>query len=222
MKAIIFDLDGTLIDSAPDIHAASAVVLKAEGLPPLPFEQVRGFIGNGVGVLISRVLAASDVEETPELHARMSQRFFEIYEAAVTLTELYPGVRELLDQLRADGFRLGVCTNKPLEATRAVLDHFGILDHFDMLVGGECLSVKKPDPMPLAHTIKSLGATNTLFVGDSEVDTETARAAGVDFALFTKGYRKAPIETLPHVLAFDHHAKLGDFIRERFGAVAAT
>ncbi|APX89095.1 phosphoglycolate phosphatase [Brevirhabdus pacifica] len=222
MKAIIFDLDGTLIDSAPDIHAASAVVLKAEGLPPLPFEQVRGFIGNGVGVLISRVIAASGVEETPELHARMSRRFYDIYESAVNLTELYPGVPALLERLQKRGFRLGVCTNKPIEATRAVLGHFDLLGRFDMLVGGECLPVKKPDPAPLQHTVRSLGATNILYVGDSEVDAETARAAGLDFALFTPGYRKAPVESLPHVLAFDHYDQLGRYIDKRFGVVEPT
>lgn len=201
MSAIIFDLDGTLIDSVPDIHAASVTVMEAEGMAPLTLDRVRGFIGNGVGVLVSHCIAAAGVAETPELHRRMTDRFLALYADQTGLTTLYPGTRAALQSLHEAGHLLGLCTNKPEAATRAVLDHFDLLPLFGALVCGDGPQPRKPDPAGLLHLADSLGG-GALYVGDSEVDAQTARRARLPFLLFTEGYRKVPVADLPHTAAF--------------------
>jgi phosphoglycolate phosphatase len=206
--AVIFDLDGTLIDSAPDIHAAANRVLRAEGLPEQSFAQVRGFIGRGVPHLIRQLLIAAGHGQDDARHARMTERFVAGYEDAVGLTRPYPGVAEALDTLRRAGHPLGICTNKPEAATRAVLAHLGLDGPFAVIVGGDSLAVRKPDPAPLHLAVARLGRPRAVFVGDSEVDAETAAAAGLPFLLFTEGYRKVPVDSLPQAGRFADHADL--------------
>lgn len=208
LPAIVFDLDGTLIDSAPDIHLTANKVFVNKGLQPLPFATVKGFIGNGVGVLVARLLAAQGQPDSGDLHAEMVSDFVNIYEEAVELTTLYPGVAKALDALEQRGHRLGICTNKPAAPAQAILRHFGLLEHFPVIIGGDSLPVRKPDPAPLHAAFAALGMGPGVFVGDSEVDAETAKAAGVPLALFTQGYRKAPVETLGARLVFDDFAAL--------------
>jgi phosphoglycolate phosphatase len=205
---LVFDLDGTLIDSAPQIHAAANSVFEAKGLPPFPQETVRGFIGNGVGVLVQRLMAHQGLPEDANLHAELVARFIDIYEEAFDLTALYPGVSTALPVLADLGHRLAICTNKPEGPTRAVLRHFGLLPLFPVIVGGDSLPQRKPDPAPLHAAIAAMGGGKALFVGDSEVDSETATTAGVPFALYTGGYRKAAPEALNAKLIFDDHAAL--------------
>jgi len=125
------------------------------------------------------------------------------YRGAVGLTVPYRGVPAALEVLAAAGHALGVCTNKPAEPARAVLAHVGLLDRFAVVVGGDSLPVTKPDPAPLRAALDALPPGEALFVGDSEVDAATAKAAGVPFLLFAEGYRKEPVAELPHAAAFD-------------------
>lgn len=206
--ALIFDLDGTLIDSAPDIHAASNEVLTAHGFAPLDMPAVRSFIGRGVPHLVHCLLKASEADPDGPLHAEMVAEFTAHYHGAVGLTSLYPGVREALEGLAAAGHALGICTNKPLGPTRAVLRHFNLLDHFATIVGGDSLPQRKPAPEPLLAAHLALGQGRALFIGDSEVDAETARVAGLPFLLFTEGYRRAAVADLPHAIAFSDFAML--------------
>jgi phosphoglycolate phosphatase len=208
VSGVVFDLDGTLIDSAPDIHLAANEVLRAEGLGELDLPTVRSFIGNGVAVLISRCIEAVGAEETPQLHAHLSREFLRIYEGEPRLTRLYPGAEEAIRTLKGQGYRVGLCTNKPEAATAAVLEHFGVIDLFDALVCGDTLPARKPDPAPLRHAIEELSVRRVAYVGDSEVDAETAERAKVAFALYTGGYRKAPVEALYHDARFDHFDEL--------------
>jgi phosphoglycolate phosphatase len=201
--ALVFDLDGTLIDSAPDIHAASARMLKDFGHPPLSAPVVQGFIGNGAPVLVRRVMAAVGAGTAD--HALWFARFLHHYEAdPATLTRPYPGVTGALAALAGAGHAMGLCTNKPEAPARAILAHFGLDRHFAAVVGGDTIGVTKPDPRPLSHLLAALPPGPRLYVGDSEVDSETARAAGVPFALFTQGYRKTPVDAMPHDFAFSH------------------
>ena len=209
VTAVIFDLDGTLIDSAPDIHAAVARALTEEGAVPLSFETVRGFIGNGLPILVERVIAARKERPDPVRRADLTQRVMRYYAAAsADLTTVYPGVLMALAVLAAKGHPMGVCTNKPEGAARDVLNALGLGGFFQAVIGGETLPQRKPHPAPLLATRDQLGAARALYVGDSEVDAETALAAGIPLLLYTEGYRKTPIADLPHRAAFSDFAAL--------------
>ncbi len=204
-RAVVFRLDGTLIDGAPDIHAAAARLLAGEGRAALPLPVIRSFIGNGVPTLVERVIAAAGLE--PADHPRLTGRFMEFYDAApADLTRPFPGVPEALAVLAAEGFALGLCTNKPESATRGVLAALD-LDRFEVLVCGDSMAVRKPDPSVLEETFHRLGADG-VYVGDSEVDAETAERAVRPFALFTGGYRKTPVAAIRHDRSFDDFADL--------------
>ena len=202
--ALIFDLDGTLIDSAPDIHAAINMLFSRHDMPTFTYDQVRGFVGNGVGILLERCLKALDLPHDDKLHADLMVEFIDIYETAHDLTTLYPGVAAALLELSVHP--MAICTNKPEGPTVAVLNHFGLSHHFPVIIGGDTLPQRKPDPAPLLAAIKQLGQTNLLFIGDSEVDAETAARAQVPFVLYSGGYRKAAPETLGATAIFDDWA----------------
>jgi 2-phosphoglycolate phosphatase, prokaryotic len=212
MARIVFDLDGTLIDSAPDIHGIANALLDAEGLPPITLDQTRSFVGSGAAAFIARLRAARGLPETDQ--PRLLQDFLSRYDGAVHLTHPYPGAAAALDALAGAGHRLGLCTNKPASPARAVLRHLALEDRFDVLIGGDSLPVRKPDPHPLHAAFAALGEGPCLFVGDSEIDAETAQRAGVPLLLFTEGYRKTPVDRLPHARAFDDFRALPDLVAE--------
>ena len=201
MARIVFDLDGTLVDSAPDIRATANAVLATEGAAPLSMEETRGFIGEGTQVFVQKMLAARDLASADfdSLHAAFLLR----YESAVDLTEPYPGVPDALDALSCAGHGLGICTNKPVQPAETVLAHLSMRNRFATLFGGDSLPRRKPDPAPLLAALEGLGDGPALYVGDSEVDAETARRAGIPFLLFTEGYRKGDAGAMPQMAAFD-------------------
>lgn len=208
MAAVIFDLDGTLVDSAPDIHAAVTRLLADAGETALSAQTVKSFIGNGVPTLIARVLAACGHGPDPARLADWEAGFLRHYDAdSTTLTQLYPGVAEALSSLVTDGHRLALCTNKPEVPARKILQAFGLADLFPVVIGGDSLPWRKPDPAPLRAAAGGLEGP-VVFVGDSEVDAETALAAHVPFLLFTEGYRKSPVSALPHAARFDRYSDL--------------
>ncbi|GAB4394343.1 MAG: phosphoglycolate phosphatase [Kiloniellaceae bacterium] len=210
-RAIVFDLDGTLVDSVHDIHAAVVAFLTERGQAPLDLATVTSFVGNGVPVLLERVLRAVGEAAGPENVAAALPRFNEIYGAApAALSKLFPGVAAALTELGAAGHALGICTNKPEGPARQMVAELGIGSHFSALTGGDTLAQRKPDPAPLHHTAALLrvdpGAV--VYVGDSEVDAATAAAAGVPFVLFTEGYRKTPVAEIAHDVALSDFAEL--------------
>ncbi|MEO1918255.1 MAG: phosphoglycolate phosphatase [Paracoccaceae bacterium] len=213
MRAVIFDLDGTLCDSAPDLRAAANALLRSMGCPPISLEVIRSFIGNGVPMLVKRVMAHSDIEFTEKRHAEMTEAFEKLYSAnVVALTVLYPGVRDALDMLQRRGYRMGVCTNKVHGITLQVLDGLNISQYFNAVVGGDSLPTRKPEPAMLQDCAKQLGCDDVWYVGDSEVDSETAVAAGIRFSLFTNGYRKSPVSEIAHTTRFSTFADLAGFL----------
>lgn len=200
VRAVIFDLDGTLVDSAPDIHWAVNEMLAMDGVAPLSLETVRGFVGGGVPLLIERVMRACGVPQ--ERFGDYVAVFMDLYEdCPAGLGVHYEGVESALDALWP--MPLGLCTNKPYGPTRGVLAHMAWTERFGVIVAGDTLPVRKPDPAPLLLAVERIGG-GAVFVGDSEVDAETAARAGVPFLLFTGGYRKTPVAELPHLAAFDH------------------
>jgi len=214
MTAVVFDLDGTLIDSAPDLHAAALKMLAEADLPEISFAQTRSFIGNGVPVLVARIMAAAGLPEDSDHHAEMEAAFLRHYNAApADLTAFYPGVEAALDRLEAAGCAFGLCTNKPEGPTHDILRAFGLAERMRIVVGGDTLPVKKPDPAPLHRAFAALADGPQLYVGDSEVDAATAQAAGIRFALFSGGYRKTPVADIPHDHMFDRWDALGDVLR---------
>ena len=194
--ALVFDLDGTLVDSVPDLRAALNTVLRELGRRELAAGEVRGMIGDGVPALVRRGLAATgEAVGFAAAHAR----FVELYEAdPTTLSQLYPGVAETLAGLRDGGARLAVCTNKPQAATIGVLEGLGIAGYFTAVLGGDVLPVKKPDPGHLLAAVKRLGGTpgEAAMIGDNENDYEAARGAGIPVLLMRYGYLRAPAESL--------------------------
>jgi phosphoglycolate phosphatase len=210
---LVFDLDGTLIDSAPQIHDAANKVFQNKGLQTFSNATVRGFIGNGVGVLINRLMAHQGLADHPALQSDLVAEFLSIYEEAFDLTTLYPGVSTALADLAKAGHRLAICTNKPIGPTHAVLRHFGLTDLFPVVIGGDSLPQRKPDPDPLWAACNALGPGKALFIGDSEVDAATAKAAGVPLALYSGGYRKAAPDQMGARIIFDSYTALPGLIR---------
>ena len=205
---VIFDLDGTLIDSAPDIREVANAVLAEEGAAPLTLAEARGFVGGGAGIFVERTAEARGLP--PERRPAMLERFLELYEGqgATRLTRPYPGAVEALATLGDRGHALGICTNKPDGPMRRVLADLDLAGPFAALVAGDTLPVRKPDPAPLRECVARLGGGPALFVGDSEIDCETARRAGIAFALFTEGYRRDPLAEVPPAMRFDDFRRL--------------
>ncbi len=223
MKAVIFDLDGTLVDSAPDIHAAVNALMRAMGYQPLAFPVVRSFIGNGVPKLVERVMRERDLAFTPQRHAALTEQFHALYaQQPARKTRCYPGVSEMLNRLKAEGYALGICTNKDMDLTRKVLDGMGIAGLFSATIGGDSLPVKKPDPAPFFACKQQLKAKSVVYVGDSEIDAATAKAAKTPFALFTEGYRKTPVAAIPHDVAFSDFARFAGMLPALFASRSAA
>ena len=194
--AIVFDLDGTLVDSAPDLRVAVNRMLESLGAEPLDLETVIGFIGKGVGVLVRKSLGhrGLPVEGAPFDAALAS--FHDFYSRdLLTLTRPYAGVEAMLGRFAAGGIPMGICTNKPEVPARDMCRTLGFDRFFGSIVGGDTLPVRKPDAAPRFRAIADLGATpdRTLYVGDSETDYETARNAGTPFAFFEGGYQRRDI-----------------------------
>ena len=210
MARRVLDLDGALIDSAPDIHEIANAVLAGEGAEPITLAQAREFIGNGAGVFVAKMRAARGIADSEQ--ERLLADFTGHYLTATDLTHPYPAVEQVLGQLKAAGHSLGVCTNKPFAATQAALRATGLDGYFDVVIGGDSLPVHKPDPRPLDKAFADLGRGPEIYVGDSEVDAETAQRALVPFVLFTEGYRKTASALIPHAAQFSHFDDLGVII----------
>lgn len=185
MKLIIFDLDGTLVDSALDIALSVNELLEVLNREPLPVPRVVGFIGEGVRKLLERSLGDASKDELDEAH----ELYLPIYRRRLLEhTRPYPGVRETLCALGEERAR-AVLTNKPLRESRLLLEGLGLDHFFHAVYGGDSFGARKPDPVGALELMRELGAgaSQTLFVGDSAVDLETARRASVRFCLVTYG-----------------------------------
>ncbi|SEQ82440.1 phosphoglycolate phosphatase [Pseudomonas lutea] len=191
-RLIMFDLDGTLLDSAPDLAAAVDAMLETLGRPPAGLDKVRLWIGNGARVLVRRALA-DQMEHSHITEAEADEAlslFMSLYGGSHELTVVYPGVQEALAMLKAKGIAMAVITNKPERFVAPLLDDMQLGGFFSWIVGGDTLPQQKPDPAGLLYVLGKAGAKpdDALFIGDSRNDIHAARAAGVRCVAMTYGY----------------------------------
>ena len=191
-RAILVDLDGTLIDTAPDIAAAANATLATLGLAALEISQVRSFIGEGVAVLVRRSLGARMSAADAETKLAPALEEFERHYAATNgrYSSVYPGVFEGLRAIRAKGLKTGCVTNKLLRFAEPLLAHFNLLELLDTLIAGDSTPAKKPDSAPVLEACRRLGVPPAacVLIGDSAHDARAARAAGVAFFAVPYGY----------------------------------
>lgn len=198
-RLIAFDLDGTLIDSVPDLAVAVQKALEALALPIPSEAEVRDWVGNGAPVLVERALTwALGTKPQAELQKRAYDAFIAHYSAAPnTLTTLYPGVKQALQALHQQGMILVLVTNKPERFIEPLLTHFELLDYFTLWVGGDSLAEKKPHPLPLLHAAQTcqVPPAECVMVGDSRHDIAAGKAAGFATVALPYGYNHGePIE----------------------------
>jgi phosphoglycolate phosphatase len=204
---IIFDLDGTLAETAPDIISTLNVILVQEGLAPVGIDTARDLVGAGARALIERGFKLHGTALSPDHLEVLFQRFLVIYADRVAdESYLYPGVVNALNQLANSGFTMAVCTNKPERHSRLLIEALGITAHFAAICGRDTFPVFKPDPAHLLLTIKAAGGdpARAIMVGDSRTDITTAKAAGIPVIAVPFGYTDVPIESLDPDIVIQH------------------
>ncbi len=216
-EMILIDVDGTLVDSVPDLAFCVDEMMKAIGREPWGEARVRDWVGNGVERLVRRALTGSlDGEPSDEEFERAYPIFLDLYaENTSKRSRLYPGVREGLDHLKSRGYRLGCVTNKAAQFTLPLLKDLGVYDDFEIVISGDTLPVKKPDPGPLLHAAKHFGVKpeDALMIGDSISDVKAARAAGFQIVCMSYGYNHGEdIRNYDPDLVIDSMAELKEIL----------
>ena len=189
---VLFDLDGTLVDTAPDLAYAVDTTLEEIGLPKRGIDKIRLWIGNGIERTVKRALINSmDGEPDPELYKRAYPVFIDVYTRnAARLSRCYDGVAESINFLKKNNYKIGCVTNKREKFTQIVLKELGLFDDFGIIISGDSLPKKKPDPLPLLHAAQHFNVKpeNSLMIGDSLNDIQAARAAGFKVLCVSYGY----------------------------------
>ena len=193
--AVIFDLDGTLVDTAPDLMLATNHVLAGAGRRAMTMAEMRAFVGHGARALISRGFAATGTPVAPAALEPLYQQFVTYYGANICQgSTIFPGLVALLQRCQAEGLKLGVCTNKLEGLSVQLLEALELKRYFGAVVGPDTLGIAKPDPAPYRETLRQLGgAARSVMIGDSETDILTARAAGVPVIAVPFGYTPKPV-----------------------------
>lgn len=195
---LIFDLDGTLVDSAGDIAGSLDTLMQEQGLAPFGLEQGRKLIGHGIANLVKGALKQRGIADIDAKAPPLIARFTEIYGGRLTrITRPYGGVMDTLGELQQQGWRMGICTNKREAFARQIVVDLKLTPFIAFTSGPDTFNVAKPDPRQLLETAKAVnGGTPLVFVGDSEVDVETAKAAGCPVIAMSYGYTKIPLADL--------------------------
>jgi len=220
---LVFDLDGTLADTAPDLMAALNFVLTREGVPELPVAAARRLLGAGGRALIQRGFAEAGRAIDAATLERLFVDFLGHYNAHIADgTRLYPGVVAGLDRCAAAGWRLAVCTNKMERSSKLLLDKLGVLDRFAFVCGQDTFGVGKPDPKPLIETVRAAGGdlARAAMVGDSKTDVAIARAAGLPVICVDYGYTDVPVAEFAPDRVVSHFDEVFDAAAELVGATA--
>ena len=212
---IVFDLDGTLVDSAPDLVDSLNVILERQGIPPFPLVQARKFVGRGGRAMIRQGLdAAGAIASDAELEAMFTAYLAHYEEHLSVKTRYYPGVEAALDALAAAGHRLAILTNKYEKPARALIRDLGGTRRFATIVGQDTFPVCKPDAAALRLTIEKAGGdpARAIMVGDTETDVATARNAGLPVIAVDFGYAPDPVERLLPDRVISHFDQLADAV----------
>ncbi len=208
---IVYDLDGTLADTAGDLMGALNFVLERDGLAPLPVENARSLLGAGGRALIERGFAASGRELSPQKLEVLFGDFLAHYNAHIAVhTRLYPGVLAALDAFAAAGWVQAICTNKMEASAKLLIRRLGVADRFAFICGQDTFGVGKPDPKPLIGTVVAAGGSKgrAIMVGDSATDIKTARAAGLPVIAVDFGYTDVPVTELGPDRVISHFDEL--------------
>jgi phosphoglycolate phosphatase len=221
---IVFDLDGTLIDTAPDLIDTLNMVFAREGWPPVPYETARNMIGGGARMMITRGIAAEGIVLAPTKLEQVFADFIAHYaEHVADRSRPFPGLTEALDRLASDGYRFAVCTNKLERLSVLLLEQLQLADRFAAICGQDTFGVQKPDPEVLRRTIAAAGGrlTQAVMIGDSATDIRTARAAGIPVVAVDFGYSERPVAEFEPNCIISHFAQLPSAIaaiRPQMGA----
>jgi 2-phosphoglycolate phosphatase len=190
LRAVLFDLDGTLLDTAPDMVGALNALRREELLPAMPYDAIRSAVSHGA----ARVVKAGFPDADPETAQRLQQRFLEIYRGALSReTRLFPGMGDVLDALARLHIKSGIVTNKAAWLTEPLLEELGLRERFACVVSGDTLAERKPHPKPLLHAAALAGVSPSecIYVGDAERDVQAAHAAAMPALVANYGYLRA-------------------------------
>ncbi|MDE2364187.1 MAG: HAD-IA family hydrolase [Hyphomicrobiales bacterium] len=212
---LVFDLDGTLAETAGDLFGTLNYILRREGVAPLPLDQARFLLGAGARALIQKGYAAQKVELSPEKLQQLFGDFLAHYEAHIAdESHLFPGVVAALDRFEAAGWAFSVCTNKVEAPARKLLAALGVADRFRAIVGQDTFAIPKPDPRVLERTIQRSGCevSRAIMVGDSRTDIDTARSLGIPVVAVDFGYTDIPVRDLNPDRTISHFDELWDAV----------
>lgn len=222
---IVFDLDGTLAETAPDIMGTLNFLLVQEGLPALPVSKARDLVGAGAKALLERGFKVSGRPLPAEkLEALFEQFLAHYYDHIADLSFLFEGAKPALTRLRERGYALAVCTNKPERHSHELLKRLDVHDYFAFIAGRDTFPVCKPDPLHLTETIRMAGGktAQAIMVGDSRTDVDTARAAGIPVVGVTFGYTDTPIGALSPDRVISHFDALEEAVEALLAAHSAA
>jgi phosphoglycolate phosphatase len=212
---LVFDLDGTLVDTAPDLVDTLNTVFAREGLPAVPYDSARMMIGGGAKAMLARGLEEDGRAVTPELMDRLFADFIAHYTDHIAeRSRPFPGLTDALDTLAARGHRFAVCTNKLERLSVLLLRALGLADRFAVICGQDTFGIQKPDPEVLRRTIAAAGGRSgeAVMIGDSATDIRTAQAAGIPVVAVDFGYSETPVTTFAPDRVISHFAQLPDEI----------
>ena len=216
-ETIVFDLDGTLVDTAPDLTAALNAVMRREGRPEVPLADVRHMVGRGARVLIERAMEATGDSMSAEAITQSMQHFLVHYDANIAVASRpFERAEAVARRLAERGHKLGICTNKPEALSLKLMSELGLRQLFPVILGADSRPYRKPDPRHLLDTIAGLGGnpTNAVLVGDSETDVKTARAANIPVIVVSFGYTEIGPRDLGADAVIDHFDALEQALKD--------
>jgi len=215
--AVIFDLDGTLVDSAPDLTAALNYVLRRAGRPGMTIPRVRHLVGNGARAMIAKGFSESGTTPDDEAIEDILQDYLSYYEENIAdQSTIFPGVKSLLGELAGRGIPLGLCTNKSIRLARKLMTEIGLAGYFPVMTGGDSFDYQKPDPRHLTETLGLMNcpASGAVMVGDTANDIIAAQKAGMASIAVSFGYSATAVTSLNPNAVIDHYNKFPDALKQ--------